>query len=298
MNLDTQLYIDGQWRPGRGGKAPVLNPANEETIGSLALADNADLDDALAAAERGFDKWRRASAFERSKLMRRAAELLRERNESVARAMTMEQGKPLAESRLEAAAGADVIDWFAEEGRRAYGRIIPGRAANVSQLVVKEPVGPVAAFSPWNFPINQAVRKISAALATGCSIILKGPEETPASCAALVAAFADAGLPAGVLNLVFGDPAAISAYLIPHPTIRKISFTGSTAVGKQLASLAGLHMKRVTMELGGHAPAIVFEDADVDRAARVLAATPARSASRRRASSCTRASIRDSSIAS
>ena len=156
--------------------------------------------------------------------------------------------------------------------------IIPVRAPNVAQSVVKEPVGPVAAFSPWNFPINQAVRKISAALAAGCSIILKGPEDTPASCAALIAAFADAGLPAGVLNLVFGDPATISAYLIPHPTIRKISFTGSTAVGKQLASLAGLHMKRVTMELGGHAPAIVFEDADVDRAIKVLVPSKFRNA--------------------
>ena len=179
MDSDTQLFIDGQWRPGHGGQAPVLNPANEEPIGSHAVADKADLDDALAAALRGFEKWRKTSAFERSKLMRRAAELLRERNESVARAMTMEQGKPLAESRMEAAAGADVIDWLAEEGRRAYGRIVPGRAPNVSQMVVKEPVGPVAAFSPWNFPINQAVRKISAALAAGCSIIIKGPEDTP-----------------------------------------------------------------------------------------------------------------------
>ncbi|MGH6797598.1 MAG: aldehyde dehydrogenase family protein, partial [Roseiarcus sp.] len=203
MDSDTQLYLDGQWRPGRAGRTPVLNPANEETIGSLALADKADLDDALVAAARGFEKWRRTSATERSKLMRRAAELLRERNESVARAMTMEQGKPLAESRMEAAAGADIIDWFAEEGRRAYGRVIPARASNVSQLVVKEPVGPVAAFSPWNFPINQAVRKISGALAAECSIILKGPEEAPASCAALIAAFADAGLPVGALNLVF-----------------------------------------------------------------------------------------------
>ena len=278
MNTETQLFIDGQWRGGRGGQAPVLNPANEDTIGSLALADKTDLDDALAAAGRGFEQWRRTSAFERAKVMRRAAELLRERNESVARAMTMEQGKPLAEPRLEAAGGADVIDWFAEEGRRAYGRVVPPRAVNVTQLVVKEPVGPVAAFSPWNFPINQAVRKISAALATGCSIILKGPEDTPASCAALTAAFADAGLPAGVLNLVFGEPSAVSAYLIPHPTIRKISFTGSTAVGKQLASLAGLHMKRVTMELGGHAPAIVFEDADVERAIKVLVPSKFRNA--------------------
>ncbi|MBV8169116.1 MAG: NAD-dependent succinate-semialdehyde dehydrogenase, partial [Alphaproteobacteria bacterium] len=174
--------------------------------------------------------------------------------------------------------GADVIDWFAEEGRRAYGRVIPARADGVYQLVIKEPVGPVAAFTPWNFPINQAVRKISAAIATGCSVILKGPEETPGACAALVQAYIDAGLPPGVVNLVFGVPSEISEYLIPHPIIRKISFTGSTEVGKHLAALAGKHMKRVTMELGGHAPAIVFEDADVDAAAKILSANKFRNA--------------------
>ena len=168
-------------------------------------------------------------------------------------------------------AGADIIDWFAEEGRRAYGRVIPARTEGVYQLVVKEPVGPVAAFTPWNFPINQAVRKLSAALATGCSVILKAPEETPASPAELVRCFADAGVPAGVINLVYGSPAEISGYLIPHPVIRKITFTGSTPVGKQLAAMAGAHMKRVTMELGGHAPVIVFDDADVDAAAKAMA---------------------------
>jgi len=278
MYPNTQLYIDGEWRDGAAGEMPVINPATEQTIGALARADQADLDDALAAAERGFQQWRRTSAYERSKLMRRAAALFRERNESIARALTMEQGKPLVESRAEAASGADVIEWFAEEGRRSYGRVIPSRATSVNQLVVKEPVGPVAAFTPWNFPINQAVRKISAALASGCSIILKGPEETPASCAALVKAFADAGLPAGALNLVFGAPAEISTYLIPHPTIKKISFTGSTVVGKQLAALAGLHMKRATMELGGHAPAIVFGDADVSRAVKILSGAKFRNA--------------------
>ena len=278
MYPNTRLYIDGEWRDGKAGETPVDNPATGETIGALACAGQADLDDALAAAERGFQQWRRTAAFERSKLMRLAAALLRERNESIARAMTMEQGKPLAESRAEAAGAADTIEWFAEEGRRSYGRVIPSRAANVNQFVVKEPVGPVAAFSPWNFPINQAVRKVSAALASGCSIILKGPEETPASCAALIAAFADAGLPAGALNLVFGAPAEISAYLIPHPTIKKISFTGSTAVGKQLAALAGRHMKRATMELGGHAPAIVFADADIDRAVKILSGAKFRNA--------------------
>jgi len=278
MHSDTQLYVDGEWRAGGAGSAPVVNPATEETIGAHACASQSDLDDALAASERGFEQWRRTSSFERFRLMRRAAELMRQRIDSVARAMTMEQGKPLAESRAETAACADLIDWFAEEGRRAYGRTIPARAPDVAQMVIKEPVGPVAAFSPWNFPLNQSVRKIGPALAAGCSIILKGPEETPASCAALVGAFADAGLPAGALNLVFGEPAVISSYLIPHPTIRKISFTGSTAVGKRLAALAGLHMKRATMELGGHAPAIVFEDADLDRAVKVLAASKFRNA--------------------
>ena len=190
----------------------------------------------------------------------------------------MEQGKPLPEAKGEVLAGADVIDWFAEEARRTYGRVIPARAEGVYQLVVKEPVGPVAAFTPWNFPINQVVRKLSCALAAGCSIIVKAPEETPASPAELIRCFADAGVPAGVINLVYGVPSEISEYLIPHPIIRKMSFTGSTAVGKQLAAIAGAHMKRVTMELGGHAPAIVFDDADVDTASRLLATAKYRNA--------------------
>jgi succinate-semialdehyde dehydrogenase/glutarate-semialdehyde dehydrogenase len=192
--------------------------------------------------------------------------------------MTLEQGKPLPEAKMETLAAADIIDWFAEEARRAYGRVIPARAEGVYQLVIKEPVGPVAAFTPWNFPINQVVRKLSAAVATGCSIIVKAPEETPASPAALIRAFVDAGIPAGVVNLVFGVPAEISEYLIPHPVIRKVTFTGSTPVGKQLSALAGQHMKRVTMELGGHAPAIVFDDADLELAAKTLAGAKFRNA--------------------
>ncbi|WP_342643995.1 NAD-dependent succinate-semialdehyde dehydrogenase [Rhodoligotrophos ferricapiens] len=271
MYSDVLLYIDGKWTPSADGKAdPVINPANENKLGTVAHASIADLDQALAAAERGFEIWRNVSAFDRSKLMRKAADLLRERAESIARIMTLEQGKPLAQSRMEVLGAADTIDWFAEEARRTYGRIVPSRTAGVDQLVYKRPVGPVAAFTPWNFPINQAVRKISSALATGCSIIVKGPEETPGSPAELIRAFADAGLPAGVLNLVYGTPAEISEYLIPHPVIRKISFTGSTAVGKQLAALAGLHMKRATMELGGHAPVIVAADADIDEAASLM----------------------------
>jgi len=179
---------------------------------------------------------------------------------------------------MEVMAGADTIDWFAEEGRRAYGRVIPARQMDVYQLVIKEPVGPVAAFTPWNFPINQIVRKLSAALAAGCSIIVKAPEETPASPAELIRAFIDAGVPAGVVNLVYGDPAHISSYLIAHPAIRKISFTGSTPVGKQLAAMAGQHMKRMTMELGGHAPVIVFNDADISLAAKTMAASKFRNA--------------------
>jgi succinate-semialdehyde dehydrogenase/glutarate-semialdehyde dehydrogenase len=272
MYPSTLLYINGAWGPGAAGRAlPVVNPATGGPIGTVACAERADLDRALEAAEQGFKAWRKVSAFERSKLMRKAANLFRERADTVASMLTMEQGKPLAEARLEVLAGADIIDWFAEEARRAYGRVIPARAEGVYQLVIKEPVGPVAAFTPWNFPINQVVRKLSAALAAGCSIIVKAPEETPASPAELIRAFADAGVPAGAVNLVYGDPAAISSYLIPHPVIRKMSFTGSVAVGKQLAALAGAHMKRTTMELGGHAPVIVFDDSDVDAAARTMA---------------------------
>ncbi len=279
MYQDVQLFIDGAWTKARGGKTiPVVNPATGETIGTVAHAEKSDLDRALEAAEKGFHVWRRVSAYDRSKLMRKAANLLRERADAIGRIMTLEQGKPVTEARLETLAGADVIDWFAEEARRAYGRVVPARAEGIYQLVLKEPVGPVAAFTPWNFPINQVVRKLSGALAAGCSIIVKAPEETPGSPAELIRVFADAGIPAGVVNLVYGVPAEISEYLIPHPVIRKISFTGSTVVGKQLAALAGAHMKRATMELGGHAPVIVFDDADMDIATKILSASKIRNA--------------------
>lgn len=275
----VQLYINGQWREGADArKLPVRNPATGEVMGELACAETSDLEEVAQAAHRGFDVWRKISAFDRYKMMRKAAQLLRDRVEAVAQLMTLEQGKPLAEARMEVMAGADTIDWFAEEGRRAYGRVIPARQMDVYQLVIKEPVGPVAAFTPWNFPINQIVRKLAAALAAGCSIIVKAPEETPASPAELIRVFIDAGVPAGVVNLVYGDPAHISTYLIAHPAIRKISFTGSTPVGKQLAAMAGQHMKRMTMELGGHAPVIVFNDADISLAAKTMAASKFRNA--------------------
>ena len=263
---DTRLFIDDQWTDAADGRTiDVLNPADGQVIGTVANASVTDLDRALAAAERGFEVWRDTTPAKRSTIMRAAAQLVRDRVEAIARNLTLEQGKPLREARGEILAAADIIDWFAEEGFRVYGRLVPHRTdITIRQMVVKDPVGPVAAFTPWNFPVNQVVRKIAAGLAAGCSLIVKAPEETPASPAELIRAFADAGLPAGVLGLVYGDPAEISGYLIPHPVIRKVTFTGSTAVGKQLAALAGQHMKRSSMELGGHAPVIVCDDADLE----------------------------------
>ena len=263
----TQLFIANEWQDAADGRSlAVFNPASGKEIGRVAHASKADLDRALSAAQKGFEVWRDVPAAERGKTMRRAAALMRERAGEIAALLTQEQGKPLGEAKVEAMSAADIIEWFADEGMRVYGRIVPSRNLAVRQLAVKDPVGPVAAFTPWNFPINQVVRKMSAALATGCSIIVKAPEETPAGPAALIRAFADAGVPSGVIGLVYGDPAEISSYLIPHPVIRKITFTGSTPVGKMLAALAGQHMKRATMELGGHAPVIVAEDADIDLA--------------------------------
>ena len=279
MYPNTQLLIDGKWGPAASGRTiAVLNPATEEQIGTVAHAGPDDLERAVAAARKGFAAWRKVSAYDRAKIMRKAAELMRARADDIARLMTTEQGKPLAQAKLETMLAGDIIDWFAEEGRRTYGRVVPARAENVYQLVLKEPIGPVAAFTPWNFPINQIVRKASAALATGCSIVAKCPEETPAAPAALFQAFLDAGVPDGVINLVYGVPAEISEYLIEHPAIRKISFTGSTAVGKMLTAMAGRHMKRVTMELGGHAPAIIFDDADLDQAVNILSMNKYRNA--------------------
>lgn len=276
---DTQLLIAGQWQDAADGRTlPVLNPATGAEIGRVAHAGIADLDRALAAAQSGFEAWRDTPAIERAKTMRRAAALMRERAPVIAALLTQEQGKPLSEATLETMAAADIIEWFADEGMRVYGRIVPPRNLAVSQLVFKDPVGPVAAFTPWNFPINQVVRKAAAALATGCSILVKAAEETPAAPAELIRAFVDAGVPPGAVGLVYGNPAEISSYLIPHPVIRKLTFTGSTVVGKQLAALAGQHMKRVTMELGGHAPVIVCEDADLELAVRAAASAKFRNA--------------------
>jgi succinate-semialdehyde dehydrogenase/glutarate-semialdehyde dehydrogenase len=279
MYPNVLLHIDGRWTGAVAGETlSVRNPATEEVIGSVAHARRADLERAVLAAERGFEKWRRVPVLERARVLRAAAKTLRERGEEIARLLTLEQGKLLAESRYEVERAAESSEWMAGEAQRVYGRIIPPRASNVTQWVVKDPVGLVAAFTPWNVPINQIARKVMGALAAGCAIIVKGAEETPACCAEVVRAYVDAGIPPGAVNLVFGTPAEISEYLIPHPSVRKISFTGSTTVGKQLAALAGRHMKPTTMELGGHAPVLVFKDCQVESAARALCANKFRNA--------------------
>ncbi len=276
---DTALLINNEWREATGGKTlPVVNPANGHTIGRVAHATQADMDAALAAAEAGFEVWRNTPAAQRQALMRKAASLLAERIDTIALLMTLEQGKPLAESKAELLGGVDTLNYLADEGRRVVGRVVPPRAMNVQMQVLKQPVGVVAAFTPWNFPVNQIVRKVGAALATGCSIIVKAPEETPASPAEFIKCFVDAGVPPGVVQLLYGVPAEISSYLIPHPIVRKISFTGSTPVGKMLSAMAGQHMKRITMELGGHAPVIVCDDADIALAVKAAGAAKFRNA--------------------
>lgn len=262
---DLKLFIGGEWVAGGDRRTqPVINPASGETLGQLPHASTADLDQALEAARRSFPLWRAKAPHERGRILRRAADLLRERTDRIARLATQEEGKTLAETRWEVGLSADIFDWYAEEGRRAYGRVLPQRASGVRLTVLKEPVGPVAAFAPWNFPIGNPARKIGAALGAGCPCILKPAEEAPASALEVARALVDAGLPPGVLSVVFGVPSEVSSYLLASPVIRAISFTGSIAVGKQLMKLAAEGMKRTTMELGGHAPVLVFDDVDLE----------------------------------
>lgn len=265
------LYIDGEFIDGGDRRTqPVFDPATGDVLGNLPHATPADLDRALKSAERAFAAWRLESPLRRSEILRRVAALTRERAEQIGRQLTLDQGKPLAQAIAEVTASAEVAEWHAEEGRRIYGRVVPARTPEVRQMVLREPIGVCAAFSPWNFPFNQAMKKVAAALASGCTIILKGPEDSPSAVVALARLFHDVGLPAGCLNIVWGVPHEVSQHLIESPVVRKISFTGSVPVGKQLAALAGRYMKRMTMELGGHSPVIVCQDADVDRAADLL----------------------------
>jgi succinate-semialdehyde dehydrogenase/glutarate-semialdehyde dehydrogenase len=271
MYANLQLFIDGQWIDSGGGAGEdVINPATEKPLARLPHASAADIDRALEAAKKGFAVWRAVSAYDRAKIMRKAADLMRERYDAISKTLVQEEGKAYAEARAEVITSADIIEWYAEEGRRAYGRIVPGRG-KLRQLVIQEPVGIVAAFTPWNFPALTPARKIGGALAAGCSLILKASEETPGTCVEMVRCFADAGLPPGVLNLVFGVPAKISEHLIAKDEVRKISFTGSIPVGKHLAVLAAKGMKRATMELGGHSPVVVFADADPEKSADTIA---------------------------
>lgn len=263
---ELALFIAGR-RVSGGGRAtePVLNPATGAPLADLPHATEADLDEALSAAEDGFASWRRVSAVERSRVLRRTAELMRERREYLAFLITSELGKPIGEAHLEVEQAAGMFEWYAEEGRRSYGRLIPARQEGTRQLAVREPLGPIAAFSPWNAPTITPSRKIGGALAAGCSVIIKPSEETPATALAIAAMLEEAGLPAGVLSMVFGDPALISGKLLASPVIRGITFTGSTAIGKRLATHAVQSMKRMTLELGGHAPVIVFDDVDAEK---------------------------------
>jgi succinate-semialdehyde dehydrogenase/glutarate-semialdehyde dehydrogenase len=273
-----ELLIDGEFLGAEGRKTEdVFNPATGRVLGELPHATAKDLDRALAAAGRAFGPWRKTLPAERGRILRRAAELMRERVGQIAHAMTLEQGKPLAESKGEVLYSADVLDWYAEECRRAYGRIIPSKPG-MRQLVTFEPVGVAVAFTPWNFPALTPARKIGGALAAGCPLILKAAEETPATAVALAHALVDAGLPSGVLNLVFGVPAEVSSRLIASEITRKVSFTGSVPVGKLLARQAVEGMKRLTLELGGHAPVVVFDDIDADATAKMLAAGKFRNA--------------------
>jgi succinate-semialdehyde dehydrogenase/glutarate-semialdehyde dehydrogenase len=272
---DIELYIDGRWRRAPG--APIINPADESVLGTVPHATKADLDDALDAAARGFAVWRKTAPNARAQIILRAAALIRERVDDMATAMTLEQGKPLDQARLEILRGCEIIEWDATEGMRMYGRVIPA-GPGLQHTVHRHPIGPVAAFSPWNFPMSSPARKVAGALASGCSIVLKASEETPAGALQLVRAFHDAGLPPGVLNLIFGDPAEISGYLVPHPSIRLVTFTGSVPVGKHLAAMAGQHMKPAIMELGGHGPVIVCDDADPVATAAASVTTKSRNA--------------------
>ncbi|MGF3021883.1 NAD-dependent succinate-semialdehyde dehydrogenase [Methylobacterium aquaticum] len=271
--------IGGQWSAtAKPDDRQVLNPANGQEIGRIPQATSNDLDNAVQGAESAFAAWKARSPLDRSTILRRFADLLRQNDAMIAGWITQDEGKPLAEALAEVRSSADHVDWHAEECRRIYGRIIPSRTPAVQQQVVREPVGVCLAITPWNFPLSQAVRKVAAALASGCTVILKGPAEAPAGCMAIARFLQEAGLPDGCLALVWGNSSFISETLIARPEIRKITFTGSVEVGKHLAELAGRHMKRATMELGGHAPVLVFDDTDAEAVARALTANKLRNA--------------------
>ena len=264
-DADLSLFINGSWRIGEGRDLfPVVDPASGEAIGEVPMASPADLDEALDAADKGFKVWRATPADQRGAVLKKAAVLLRERVEPIARLLTLEQGKPIAEARAEVLSSAQFLEWCGEEAPRIYGRTLV-RPTGQRALVTRQPIGPVAAFSPWNFPVYLMAKKLGQALAAGCSVGAKPPEETPGCTGALVRCLVDAGLPNGVVQLVHGVPDAVSRHLLASPVIRKVSFTGSVPVGKHLMRLAADGLKRVTMELGGHAPVLIFADCDLEK---------------------------------
>lgn len=274
MYNDLNLYIDGEWREASDkATKPVTDPATENTLAMVAVANEADIDAALVAAQRGFEVWRKIGTWERAAIIRKIADLIRERIDQIAQAMSLETGKPLAEAKGETGAAADQFEWYSEETKRIYGQIIGSRTQDSRMSVIMQPVGVVAAFSAWNFPALLPARKIGAALGAGCSIIIKPAGETPASCAALIQACHDAGVPKGVVNFVTGASDAIASQLIRSPIVRKVSVTGSVPVGKQIMSLAAEGLKKVSMELGGHGPVIIFDDFDPIEAANICAPT-------------------------
>ncbi len=274
------LHVAGRWLTrASGGERAVHDPATGEVLAMLPLAGPDELDQAAASARRGFLAWRRLRPDERAAVLHRAAERMREQAEVIARVLTLEQGKPTAEAVRELRLSADILSVQAEEGRRVHGRTVAPRVEGIlSHAVLRQPVGPVAAFTPWNFPANLPIRKIASALAAGCSVVIKPDEVTPATCQLLVQIFLDAGVPADALNMVCGNPAEVSARLVAHPDIAKVSLTGSVAVGRVVGELAARHLKRFTGELGGHAPVIVCEDADPLQALKASVAAKFRNA--------------------
>lgn len=272
MTVPNLMYIDGEWTPASdGAKIEIINPADEEKIDNVPVATKDDLDSALESADKAWRSWKDVDAWTRSAKIRRVSDIIKERVEEIAAVLTEEQGKPIAEARAEIGAAAEQFDWYADETRRIYGRVIDGHSKEHRILVVREPIGPVAAFSPWNFPALLSARKIAPAIACGCSIIVKPAVEAPRTALCMAKAVHDAGIPAGVLNMVTGKSSMISDHLIKSDIIRKVTLTGSVTIGQEILRLSAAGIKVVTMELGGHSPVLVFEDANIDQAAELCA---------------------------
>jgi succinate-semialdehyde dehydrogenase/glutarate-semialdehyde dehydrogenase len=271
--FETRLFVDGRWTDAvEGGRLAVVNPADESTIAEVAYGGRADAERAIDAAARAFPGWRATPAPRRAQLLRKAAELIRSRADELARTLTLEQGKPLAEARGEVLHAAEEFEWFAEEGRRAYGRIVPASTENRRHFVTKQPVGVVGTITPWNFPIALIARKVAPALAAGCTVVSRPADQTPLIAIGLFQCIQEAGLPPGVANLVLGEPKAVADAYFGRPEVRKISFTGSTAVGKELIRRSADGVKRLGLELGGHAPLIVCPDVNVETVAKAAVA--------------------------